>query len=139
MIELWKRHVAWRFARHAQPQMAAERTPEGPITAFIGPSVDGGGARTLSSKKGSHGMTEDIDPNDTDPRPLPVAFNAEETRRTLKIAEWFASYCHAHGEPVPADPMRALLGAAELMARRLEILNTVNEREQWQADGGVVH
>ena len=148
MFELWKRHIGWRFAR--QSPVAAEEAPERPITTIIGPSDDGGGcarcgkprARLLHCQQcrtQASLMTEYIDPDDTDPRPSHVAFNAEETGRTFQIAEWFAAYCRAQGEPIPADPMRALLGAAELMAQRLEYINAIKEREQWQADGGVAH
>ena len=78
-------------------------------------------------------MTKYIDPADADPKPIYVVFDDEETRRIHLIAEWYAAYCHAHGQPIPDDPMRALLGAAELMARRLEYIDTVYECEQWQA------
>ena len=149
MNEWWTRHVAWRFAR--QSPVAAERTPEGPITTIIGPSDDVGCARCGKPREyvrflhcqqcrtRASLMTEYIDPDDTDPKPLLVAFTEEETWRTFRIAEWYAAYCHAQGEPVPPDPMRALLSAAELMARRLNYLDAINENEQRQENGGVAH
>lgn len=130
MIELWKRHVAWRFARHAQPQMAAEEAPERPINGIIGHSGDGGCARCGKPRE---------DATNVDPKPITVVFTDEEIRRIHQFAEWYVAWCDAYGQPIPPDPMRALLGAANQMAWERLVIAAVIEREQWQADGGVVH
>ena len=84
-------------------------------------------------------MTEYIDPADDDPQPVNVAFTEAETARIYAIAEQYAAYCRQHGRPIPCDPMRALLAAAEPMALRLEYIATAYEHAQWQADGGVTN
>ena len=80
-----------------------------------------------------------IDPNDTNPKPIHAAFTHEETRRIFLVAEWFAKVCLKHGQPIPPDPMRALLGDAELMAQELSYLDAINENEQRQENGGAAH
>ena len=77
--------------------------------------------------------------NAAEPEPLDIAFNEDETTRILAIAERYAAYCRQHGRPIPCDPMRALLAAAETMALRLEYIATAYEHAQWQADGGVTN
>ena len=73
------------------------------------------------------------------PVPLNVAFDEDETDRILRIAERYADFCRQHGRPVPPDPVRALLAAAESMALRLEAIAAVYEHAQWQEDGGVAN
>ena len=41
MIALWKRHIARRLARHAPQPMAAERTPDAPVSDDVGCSKCG--------------------------------------------------------------------------------------------------
>ena len=75
----------------------------------------------------------------TELAPLNSVFTEDETTRILAIAERYAVYCRQHGRPIPSDPVRALLGAAESMALRLEYIATAYEHAQWQADGGVTN
>ena len=74
-----------------------------------------------------------------DPKPLDVCFSEDETTRILAIAETYAAYCRQHGLPIPLDPVRALLGAAETMAQRLEVIATLQEHALWQQDGGLAN
>ena len=84
-------------------------------------------------------MSDYHDAKAVGPVPLNVAFNEDETTRILAIAERYAAYCRQHGRPIPCDPMRALLAAAETMALRLEYIATAYEHAQWQEDGGVAN
>ena len=84
-------------------------------------------------------MSDYHDAKAAEPKPLNIAFDEDEVDRILVIAEGYAAYCRQHGHPIPADPVRALLGAAEVMALRLEYIATAYEHEQWQADGGVAN
>ena len=80
-----------------------------------------------------------LDQNDTNPKPIHAAFTQEEMRRIFLVAEWFAAVCLKHGQPIPPDPLRALLGAAEVMAQELNYLDAINENEHRQENGGVAH
>ena len=84
-------------------------------------------------------MSDYHDAKAAETEPLNVAFDEDETTRILAIAEWYAAYCRQHGRPIPRDPVRALLCAAESMALRLEYIATAYEHAQWQADGGVTN
>ena len=86
-----------------------------------------------------NGCSHYVDAEAAEPEPLDIAFNEDETTRILAIAERYASFCRQHGRPVPRDPVRALLAAAESMALRLEYIATAYEHAQWQADGGVTN
>ena len=54
-----------------------------------------------------------------------VQFNEAETAQIHALAEWFAAVCIKHGEPVPPDPMRALLYAAGMLHTRCAFLESV--------------
>ena len=68
---------------------------------------------------------------------MDIAFTEDECDRIIVIAKWYASYCRAHGRPIPPDPMRAILGACESMALRLEYIASMHELAEWREGGGI--
>jgi len=69
----------------------------------------------------------------------PEPFNQHETDRVHYIAELYAKACRAQGRPVPPDPFRALLCAAESMLNTITAMHALHERAQHQCEGGQEH
>ena len=68
-------------------------------------------------------MTEHT-PEGDQPR-MHIAFNEQETAQALQFAQWYGHLCHAHGAPVPPDPLRALLACTAVLYDRVLTLESI--------------
>ena len=82
----------------------------------------------------AHAKLQYLDPNEPKPEAVHVAFDEGETQRIFRIAEAYAGLCIAHGEPVPPDPMRALLQCAEHLQHSLSVIQAAHDKAVLDAE-----
>ena len=76
-----------------------------------------------------------FDPANKDPKPIHIEYDGDEARRIFQMAEWYARVCKLQDRPVPSDPQRAVLAAAEFMYNELMTMQSITERMVFDAEG----
>ena len=76
-----------------------------------------------------------FDPKEKNPNPVHVEYTDDEIRRICQMAEWYARVCKLIDRPVPPDPQRAVLAAAEFLHEQIMIMNAAAERAAFDAEG----
>ena len=74
--------------------------------------------------------------DDAKPTVCTVQLNEDETGRVFALAEIWASRCVERGITPPADPLRALLAAAESLYQTVCAMDALSERAEIEANGG---